>query len=73
MLHFRNLYTIGNILYILGCFIWIIDLCFFLENSKKDELLSHMNKVSTIVPPKTILRSVSEHMKNTKNALRGIG
>ena len=30
-----------------------------------------MNKVSTIVPPKTILRSVSEYMKNTRNALRG--
>ena len=42
----------------------------FLDDYKKDELLSHMNKVSTIVPPKTILRSVSEYMKNTRNALR---
>ena len=30
-----------------------------------------MNKVFTIVPPKAILRSASEYMKNTRNALRG--
>ena len=43
---------------------------FFLEDFKKDELLSQMNKVFTIIPPKAILRSVSEYMKNNRNVLR---
>lgn len=30
-----------------------------------------MHKVSAIVPPKQILHSVAEYMKNTRNALRG--
>ena len=30
-----------------------------------------MHKVSAIVPPKQILHSVVEYMKNTRNALRG--
>lgn len=44
---------------------------YFAERSKKDELLSHMHKVSAIVPPKQILCNVVEYMKNTRNALRG--
>ena len=41
------------------------------RKSKKDELVSHMHKVSAITPPKQILHSVAEYMKNTRNALRG--
>ena len=43
----------------------------FSEKSKRDELVSHMHKVSPIVPPKQILHSVVEYIKNTRNALRG--
>jgi len=44
---------------------------YFTDKSNKDELLSLMHKVSAIVPPKQILHSVAEYIKNTRNALRG--
>lgn len=44
---------------------------YFTDKSKKDELLSLIRKVLTIVPPKQILHSVAEYIKNTPNALRG--